>query len=148
MLRPGITVLTNPKGDLVSIRRILVAGAAAVLAVAVTAGTAHADSAGITGELNTGGHLVQYATFRTHTFTGPITMNLTDNTSNYTRLGLRDTLGNQFTNTSQWNSLGSQNFVLPDGSTTIAQGKQFALNGRMGSCGVFCDNAWAGTLNY
>jgi hypothetical protein len=65
----------------------------------------------------------------------------------YTRLGLRDTAGNQFTRTSQWNAPGSQNFVLPSGSTTIGVGKQFAYNGRMGAC-RFCDNVWGGTLNY
>jgi hypothetical protein len=57
-------------------------------------------------------------------------------------------VGTQLTNTSQWNAAGSQNFVLPSGSTTIAKGKQFAFNGRKGSCGWFCDNHWGGTLNY
>lgn len=114
----------------------------------VLPGVAFADSTYVSGSLNTSGSLVQYSTFRTHTFTGPINMNLDNNTQNYTRLGLRDTSGNQFTNTSQWNAPGSQNFVLPSGSTTIGAGKQFAFNGRMGACGWFCDNVWGGTLNY
>jgi hypothetical protein len=37
-------------------------------------------------------------------------------------------VGTQFTNTSQWNAAGSQNFVLPSG--------------------WFYDNHWGGTLNY
>lgn len=119
----------------------------AVAAVLSLATPALADSAYVSGQLNTGGHLVQYSTYRTHTFTGPINLNLNNNTGTYTRLGLRDTSGNQFTNTSQWNAPGSQNFVLPSGSTTIGSGKQFAINGRMGSC-FGCDNVWGGTLNY
>ncbi len=109
---------------------------------------AFADSVNVGGDLSKNGTLVQYPTYRTHTFTGPINLNLTDNTSNYTRLGLRDTNGSQFTNTAQWNATGSQNFVLPGGSTTIAVGKQSAFNGRMGECGLFCDYHWGGSLNY
>lgn len=128
-------------------RRLLASLVVAAGLVAAAPAAAHADSTYVGGQLNTGGYLVQYSTYRTHTFTGPINLNLTNNTGTYTRLGLRDTSGNQFTNTSQWNAPGSQNFVLPSGSTTIGAGKQFAFNGRMGSCWG-CDNVWGGTLNY
>ena len=89
-----------------NIRKAVIAalGAAALLSVP---SAALADSTYVGGELNRGGYLVQYSTFRTHTFTGPINLNLTNNTATHTRLGLRDTLGNQFTNTSQWNAPGS-----------------------------------------
>ncbi|WP_305788090.1 hypothetical protein [Symbioplanes lichenis] len=128
-------------------RHVLLGGAAALALILGTPGMASANSVQVSGELNTGGSLVQYSTFRTHTFTGPINLNLTDNTGTYTRLGLRNTSGTQFTNTSQWNAPGSQNFVLPSGSTTIASGTQFAFNGRMGAC-TACDRFWGGTLNY
>jgi len=88
-------------------------GAAILFAVAPMA---FADSMSVGGDLNTSGSLVQYSTYSTHTFAGPINLNLTDNTSNYTRLGLRDTVGTQFTNTPQWNAAGSQNFVDGKGS--------------------------------
>lgn len=128
--------------------RRLVATLAATGALLLAApAAALADSTSVGGELNRGGSLVQYSTYRTHTFTGPINLNLTNNTGNYTRLGRRDTGGNQFTNTNQWNAAGSQNFSLPSGSTTISNGKQFAFNGRMGAC-TLCDNVWGGTLNY
>ena len=131
-----------------SIKRTALVGALLGLAALLPATAAHADSTHIGGQLNTSGSLVQYSTFRTHTFTGPINLNLNNNTGNYTRLGLRDTAGNQFTYTQQWNAPGSQNFVLRNGSVRIAAGKHFAFNGRMGSCGWFCDNTWGGTLNY
>lgn len=129
-----------------NIRKAVIGALAGATLLAIPS-AALADSTYVGGPLNRGGYLVQYSTFRTHTFTGPINLNLTDNTANYTRLGLRDTNGNQFTNTSQWNAPGSQNFVLPGGSTTIGRGKQFAFNGRMGSCS-YCDNGWGGTLNF
>jgi hypothetical protein len=129
-------------------RKITLGVAVAATLALLSPGVAYADSAYVEGELNRGGHLVQYSTFRTHTFTGPINLNLTNNTANYTRLGLRNSSGDQFTNTNQWNAPGSQNFVLSsNGSTTIAQGTYFAINGRMGSC-TLCDNVWGGTLNY
>lgn len=142
----GHLMTHQPKGKEMT-RRLIASLAAAGALVLGAPAAAFADSVYVSGELNRSGSLVQYSTYRTHTFTGPINMNLTNNTANYTRLGLRDTSGNQFTNTSQWNAPGSQNFVLPSGSTTISSGKQFAFNGRMGAC-TLCDNVWGGTLNY
>lgn len=128
-------------------RRLLTVLAVTGSLLGTLAPPAMADNIYVSGELNRGGHLVQYSTFRTHTFTGPINMNLTNNTANYTRLGLRYTNGTQFTQTIQFNAPGNQNFPLLNGSTTIAQGTYFAINGRMGSC-TLCDNIWGGWLNY
>lgn len=70
-------------------RRLLTVLAVTGSLLGTLAPPAMADNIYVSGELNRGGHLVQYSTFRTHTFTGPINMNLTNNTANYTRLGLR-----------------------------------------------------------
>lgn len=111
---------------------------------------AFASQENIGGSLNRDGSLVQYWTLRTHTYTGVIRLNLTDNTINYTRLGLRDpNTGVQFTNTEQWDALGWKDFHLSsNGSSTIPQGTRFYFNGRMGACYFWQDNTWAGTLTF
>lgn len=129
-------------------RKHALAASAAVVAMTLGTPLAFADNVTVGGQLNRGGTLVQYSAYRTHTFAGAITLNLTDNTANYTRLGLRDTGGYQFTATREWRATGSQPFALWNGSTHINSGKQFAFNGRMGSCSWWCDNYWGGSLNY
>jgi hypothetical protein len=120
-----------------------------LLLAAIFASAAYASTENISGDLNRDGSLVQYSTFRTHTYTGVISVNLNNNTVNYTRLGLRNTAGSQFTNTERWDSLGLKNFHLSsNGSTTIAQGTRFAFNGRMGSTVWPADNHWGGVLTY
>lgn len=52
--------------------KLLTASAAAVALAIGCAGTAWADNAYVSGELNKSGSLVQYDYTRTHTFTGPI----------------------------------------------------------------------------
>jgi hypothetical protein len=122
----------------------LIAGAAALILPSV----ALADTTPVGGTLNTSGALVQYSHFRTHTFNGPINMNITDNTATFTRLGLRDAAGVQFTQTTQWNGLGAQDFLTPAGGKVFPNGKQFAINGRMGACGGCFNNDWSGILTY
>lgn len=133
-------------------RRIMSRVGAAVLCVALTAVAvpAFAATMSVSGDLNRDGTLVQYGTFRTHTFTGPINIYLSNNTTNYTRLGLRYQNGTQFTYTHQWDSAGSgHDFVrIDNNSITIPQGTRFAINGRMGSTYWPKDNHWAGTLSY
>ena len=88
---------------------LAVAGITSVSALSDTA-TPAAYGAGmvqrVSGQLNTGGYLVQYSRIRTHTFTGNITMTITDTTSGFLRLGLRDVRynnGRQLGPTLQWN---------------------------------------------
>lgn len=121
----------------------------ALMIVGVFSATAFASQENIGASLNRDGTLVQYWTLRTHTYTGVIQLDLNNNTVNYTRLGLRNTSGSQFTNTEQWDALGSKNFHLSsNGSSTIASGTKFYFNGRMGSAYFWQDNVWGGTLTY
>ncbi len=132
------------------IRRVSIVLISLMLLSCVFSATALATSTeNIGGNLNRDGTLVQYSTFRTHTYTGEILLNLNNNTVNYTRLGLRNTSGAQFTNTEQWDSLGTKHFHLSStGSSTIPSGTRFAFNGRMGTTIWPLDNYWAGILTY
>ncbi|CCE74439.1 hypothetical protein [Clavibacter nebraskensis] len=70
---------------------LAVIGATAVAALALTATPAMADTTTVGGDLNKSGSLVQYDYTRTHTFTGLITLGITQMPgSNLLRLGLRN----------------------------------------------------------
>lgn len=129
-------------------RRFVFTAALMICLLAATA--AFATQVAVSGDLNRDGTLVRYATFRTHQYAGTISMYLTNNTTNYTRLGLRNTAGTQFTYTEQWDSVpNGKNFALTsNGSINIPAGTRFALNGRMGSTWWGCDNHRAGTLSF
>jgi hypothetical protein len=131
-------------------RRFFAALASSALLIALCAGVAYASSTeNLGGDLNRDGSLVQYQSPRTHTFTGAISLNLNDNTCNVTRLGLRNEAGSQFTNTEVWSALGTKSFHLSsNGSTSIAKGTRFYMNGRMNSCWAWQDNHWGGIITY
>lgn len=117
---------------------------AGVMSVSVT-GTALAANSYVSGELNSSGSLVRYDYTRTHSFTGPITLNVVDMPSGHLRLGLRNMKkagGPQFTDTIQWNVAGTRSW------DRILVGTRFALQGRMKSCWWWCDRTWGGTLTY
>lgn len=116
-----------------------------------TAGTAFATPSVeyVSGSLNFEGTLVQYPTYRTHTYPGIVSMSIDDMVQTYLRLGLRDTANVQFTNSEQWDTYGTKHFHLSsNGSDQIAQGKRFAFNGRMGATSIHLNNFWGGTLTY
>jgi hypothetical protein len=108
-----------------------------------------AASATLYGHLNHDGSLTQFSTWRYHDHTGTIAAYI-DNLPNgggQLRLGLRNTSGTQFTNTTTWTAFGSKEFTLPGGSNQISP-INFAINGRMDACGWFCDDDFGGTLYY
>lgn len=126
------------------IKRLTASAAAVALAIGC-AGTAWADNAYVSGELNKSGSLVQYDYTRTHTFTGPISLSVNNMLSNYLRLGLRNMKasgGPQFTDSLQWNTVGAKSW------DNILVGTRFAFQGRMGACTWFCDTNWGGNLTY
>lgn len=132
-------------------KRFLIAGVLTIVLGLAVVPSAFATSTSVAGNLNRDGTLVQYGTVRAHTFTGPINIYLSNNTVNYTRLGLRDgDTGVQFTYTHQWDSAGSgHDFVMTsNNSITMPVGRRFAINGRMGSTKWPLDNHWEGTLSY
>jgi hypothetical protein len=99
--------------------------------------------------LNHDGYLTQFNTWRYHDHTGTIAAYI-DNLPNgggQLRLGLRKSDGTQFTNTTTWTAFGSKEFTLPGGSNQISP-INFAINGRMDPCGIFCDDDFGGTLYY
>ena len=76
-------------------------------------------------------------------------MFLYNNTVNFTRLGLRNTAGVQFTHSFQWDRTHiSHQFVQTNGSINIPAGTRFAFNGRMGSTFWPMDNYWKGNFTY
>lgn len=105
----------------------------ALLFAAAVPTSAYAATYDVAGELNTGGHLVQYSTFRSH-IEGGASLHIYNNVGTYSRFGLRNTSGSQVTNTNQYNgSGGDQAFTrASNGSTTIPTGS-YAINGRMGA---------------
>ena len=112
-------------------------------------GTAFATSNTVGGYLNSDGSLVRFNTWRTHTYTGSITMNLYDITSGYTRLGLRNSSGVQFTDTIQWDWVPQQfnfNWAGQPSNQTFPYGTYFAFNGRMASGYWWPDTYFEGTL--
>lgn len=130
---------------------LAVIGATAVAALALTATPAMADTTTVGGDLNKSGSLVQYDYTRTHTFTGPITLGITQMPgSNLLRLGLRNmnaSGGPQFTDSLQWTENATKEFTS-GGTTEILRSTRFAFQGRMGSCGLFCGVHWEGALDY
>ncbi|MDP9801625.1 hypothetical protein J2S49_001701 [Arcanobacterium wilhelmae] len=110
------------------------------------AAVANADTTRIGGDLNTSGALVKYDYTRTHTFNGPITIDIDDMPSTYLRLGLRNMKiagGPQFGQSIQWNSVGRHSW------TGVRKGTRFALQGRMGATWFWQrDNHWGGTITY
>lgn len=123
---------------------------AVVVGMVAAASPAFADTTGITGELNRSGSLVTYDSTRTHSFTGPITLNASETTSTYLRLGLRNDNQQdrpQFTDTTQWNSPSSKEFTA-GGTNQILVGTRFSFQGRMGECGWPCGTQWSGSLSY
>lgn len=128
----------------------MILGIGAALLVS-NVGTASAATHDVWGELNTGGYLVQYSTFRSH-ISGGASLRIYNNTGHdnhrYSRFGLRNTSGTQITHTNQYNGSGGDQVFRrsSNNSTTIPTG-DYALNGRMADAsGHGCDNVWAGTL--
>lgn len=110
----------------------------AVIAMTIFS-TAPADAIAynISGQLNTGGHLVQYPTFRDHT-AGSASLELTKNVSTVSRFGLRNSRNDQVTRTLQYNSPSWQSWGhVPNG--------RYALNGRM-EAQRGAVNSWNGVL--
>ena len=84
--------------------RVSVMAVALMGLMATTAAPVSAATYNVWGELNTGGHLVQYSTYRTH-LSGPAALRIYDNTGccgvRYSRFGLRDLNDVQITHTVQ-----------------------------------------------
>ena len=66
----------------------------ALLFAAAVPTSAYAATYDVAGELNTGGHLVQYSTFRSH-IEGGASLHIYNNVGTYSRFGLRNTSGSQ-----------------------------------------------------
>lgn len=123
----------------------MIASISGVLLVLGGADIAHADTAYVSGQLNTSGALVKYDYTRTHQFTGPISLHVTDMPSGVLRLGLRNMKksgGPQFGDSLQWNRTGTKAW------DDILVGTRFAFQGRMLASGIFLDNTWGGDLTY
>lgn len=128
-----------------SIKKRFLAVAGTVAIFFGGAGVAYANTSGIGGQLNTSGSLVKYDYTRTHTFSGPITLSVTNMPSGYLRLGLRNMKqpgGPQFSDTIKWNTTGTRSWE------GVRKGTRFAFQGRMKQCSWWCDNSWGGTLTY
>lgn len=133
-LRRGITVF------------VLVPIVLALVAVAALAATQTTS-----GSLNRDGTLVQYTTKRYSTLGGNITEDLNSGTVNIVRLGLRNTSGNQFTNTEQWDhgDFSTKTFWNRNNSSyNFPVNTPFYMNGRMNACYWWEDNTWSGILTY
>ncbi|MDG3132580.1 hypothetical protein MKL26_06060 [Streptococcus suis] len=105
----------------------------------------YADTSRVSGTLNRSGSLVQYDYTRTHTFNGPISLNIDDLPAGYLRLGLRnmnEAGGPQFTETVQWNVRGTKEW------SDILRGTRFAFQGRMKASGWGADTTCGGYLTY
>lgn len=128
-----------------SFKKVVIASISGVLLVLGGADIAHADTAYVSGQLNTSGALVKYDYTRTHQFTGPISLHVTDMPSGVLRLGLRNMKksgGPQFGDSLQWNRTGTKAW------DDILVGTRFAFQGRMLASGIFLDNTWGGDLTY
>ncbi|HEM4052124.1 TPA: hypothetical protein U1W00_000030 [Streptococcus suis] len=115
------------------------------LATLLTSSIVYADTSRVSGTLNRSGSLVQYDYTRTHTFDGPISLDIDDLPAGHLRLGLRNMNaagGPQFTNTLQWNVRGLKEWP------NILRGTRFAFQGRMKASGWGADNSWGGELTY
>jgi hypothetical protein len=129
------------------IRRALLIAA---FALVIPTASVFAATATIYGHLHHDGSLTQFSTWRYHDHTGTISMYV-DNLPNgggQLRLGLRDTGGTQFTNTTTWTAFGSKEFTLASSGSNQIGAISFAINGRMDACGIFCDDDFGGTLAY
>lgn len=88
---------------------------------------------------------MQYDYTRTHSYYGPITLDVNHMPYGYLRLGLRNMGapgGPQFTETHQWNRAGVKSW------NDILAGTRFAFQGRMKRCDWGCPDYWGGHLNY
>jgi hypothetical protein len=122
----------------------------AAFALAVTAGTALGASATLYGHLNHDGSTKWFTTYRYHDHTGTIDAYIDNlpNSNGTLWLGLRNSSNQQFSNTQTWTTTGSKQFTRYNESSNQFAPINFAINGRMGSCGVFCDDDFGGTLYY
>ncbi len=128
--------------------KVAAASVAAALLAVVGATAAEAATYSVYGDLNTGGYLVQYSTYRTHGGGGS-SLKITDNVSSYSRFGLRNTSNVQITNSNEYHGTGTLlAFTLAsNGSYDIPAGS-YAINGRMAAdSGHGADHHWAGTLS-
>lgn len=133
------------------LRRTVIACVIALAFLGCTAATALADvGSEVSGTLDRGGALVQYPTYRTHTYAGVISIRIDNMCWGWLHLGLRNTAGTQFTNSAAFTAVGqSADFIQTNGSAIIAKGKEFAINGRMkAGGGSGDDNSWSGYLVY
>lgn len=100
------------------------------------------------GSLNRDGTLVKFTTKRYHAV-GTVTYYIDNNTATYTRLGLRNTAGSQFTDSLQFDGVNySQGFRLAGGGSYTIPAQYFYINGRMGSTWFLGDNTFSGMLTY
>jgi hypothetical protein len=126
--------------------KIAVVPSTAALLALVGTTAAEAAAYSVYGTLNTGGYLVQYSTYRTHSGGGS-SLKVTDNVAGYSRFGLRNTANSQISNSNEYH--GTNTLLAfkraSNGSLDIPTGS-YALNGRM-AANSGGDNYWAGTLN-
>ena len=122
----------------------------AFVTLALTAGTVFAASAELYGHLNQNGSNTWFNTYRYHDHTGTISANINNlpNSNGILSLGLRNNSGGQFSNTQTWTSYTSKDFIGNGGSSNQFGPINFAINGRMGACGIFCDDDFGGWLYY
>ena len=97
-----------------------------------------------------GGTNTWFSTYRWHATAGTILADIQDlpNSNGTLWLGLRNSSNQQFTNTQSWTSygFGAGAFTLLNTNNQQIPAQYFAINGRMGSCGLFCDDYFGGTL--
>lgn len=122
--------------------------------IAPLSASAWATTYPVSGQLNSGGHLMQYGTYRWHG-TGTAGLNVTSNiVGGYSAFGLRDVNNIQVTNSIIWSNSGSgatsntglKWFATTSGSSSIP-GQYLAINGRMTTVGGGYYNInWSGVL--
>lgn len=117
-------------------QRFGIVSAAALALVCIPATAAYAFTSQINQDVYYCNDLYQPSQAYYDTITGPVSFKLTYQPSGggATRMGLRNTAGTQFTQTTEWAVLGTKNFKMPSGSTTIPA-QTFYLNVRyVGYC--------------
>lgn len=124
--------------------------ALALMALALTAGSAFAATATLYGHLNHDGSVKWFSTYRYHDHTGTIAayINNLPNGGGALYLGLRNSSNRQFSNTQTWTAFGSMEFTVYGGGSNQFAPINFAINGRMDACGIFCDDDFGGSLYY
>jgi len=133
-----------PRSKLVA--RIAGVSVAVMAMFSVMMGSPNAEASGynISGTLNTGGYLVQYSTYRTHTG-GGASLQVTLNVDTYSRFGLRNPSGTQITNSNEYHAKEYLAFTMASNGSLVIPAGSYAINGRMAAKSGAA-NSWRGYL--